>query len=134
MVEVNLEAQSTTVKEGNSIELTVTKLGESNIPVYVLLFTDDVTAKGKQAYLTVPYKSMNLKPIAAHEDYIPLNTTIIFSPNESSQTVLINTNDDSIVEREEVFVVQIVSNSRQVRVSDTGKINVTLVELIGKYL
>jgi len=47
VVEVNLEAQSTTVKEGNSIELTVTKLGESNIPVYVLLFTEDVTTKGK---------------------------------------------------------------------------------------
>jgi len=77
---------------------------------------------------------MSLKPIAAHEDYVPLNTTIIFSPNESSQTVLINTNDDSTIEREEVFAVQIMSNSTQVRVGDTGKINVTLVELIGKYL
>ena len=48
VVEVSLEAQSTTVKEGNPIELTVTKLGEANIPVSVLLFTEDVTAKGKQ--------------------------------------------------------------------------------------
>ena len=47
VVEVSLEANTTTVKEGSSIELTVTKLGEASIPVSVLLFTDDDTAKGK---------------------------------------------------------------------------------------
>jgi len=77
---------------------------------------------------------MSLLLIAAHEDYVPLNTTIIFSPNEGTQTVQINTYDDSIIEGSEVFTVQLVSNSRQVRVNDTEKINVTLVELIGKYL
>ena len=76
---------------------------------------------------------MSLKPIAAPEDYVLLNTTITFSPNETTQTVLINTIDDSIIESKEVFAVQLVSNSRQVRVSDTGTINVTLFELIGEF-
>ena len=47
VVEVSLEVQSTTVKEGETIELTVTKLGEASIPISVLLFTSDVTASGK---------------------------------------------------------------------------------------
>ena len=34
------------VNEGDSVELTVTKLGESSIPVSVLLFTADVTTEG----------------------------------------------------------------------------------------
>jgi len=46
VVVINLEANSTVVKEGNSIELTVTKLGEASIQISVLLYTDDVTAKG----------------------------------------------------------------------------------------
>ena len=46
VVVVNLEVNSNIVKEGDSIKLTVTKLGESNIPVSVLLVTADVTAKG----------------------------------------------------------------------------------------
>jgi len=50
VVEVSLEAQSTTVKEGGSIELIVTKLGEASIPISVLLFTSDVTANGKHVY------------------------------------------------------------------------------------
>ena len=81
---------------------------------------------------TVLHETMSLICFAAYEDYVPLNTTITFSPNESIQTVLINTTDDSIFESSEVFAVQLVSNSRQVWVSDTGVINITLVEL-GKY-
>ena len=53
VVEVSLKANSTTVKEGDSIELTVTKFGEANIPVSVLLFTCDDTAKGKAPVLHI---------------------------------------------------------------------------------
>ena len=76
---------------------------------------------------------MSFIHFAAHEDYVPLNTTITFSPDESTQTVLINTINDSIIESKEVFAVQLVSNSRQVQVSDIGTINVTLFELIGEF-
>ena len=76
---------------------------------------------------------MSLKPIAAPEDYVLLNTTITFSPNETTQTVLINTNDDVIIESGDVFAVQIVSNSRRVQIRNTGVINITIAEITGKY-
>ena len=52
VVEVSLKANSTTVKEGDSIEITVTKLGEASIPISVPLFTYDGSATGKHLCYT----------------------------------------------------------------------------------
>lgn len=64
--------------------------------------------------------------LAAHEDYVPLNTTITFSPNESRKMLMVNTNNDSIIEDSEIFVLKIVSNSKQVSVHNTEGIRITI--------
>ena len=63
---------------------------------------------------------------AGHEDYGPLNTTVTLSPNESRKTLIITTHDDSIVDQNETFTVQLVSNSKQVSIHNTEVITITI--------
>ena len=70
--------------------------------------------------------SVRITSLAAHEDYDPLNTTITFSPNESTKTIIVNTNNDSIIETNETFAVKLVSNSKQVSLRNTEGVTITI--------
>jgi serine/threonine protein kinase/sugar lactone lactonase YvrE len=77
------------------------------VPASMAVFTVNLSAPGEDP-ITVAYSTSNSSAIAG-SDYVPTSGTLVFEPGVTSRTIIVPTIDDSELEGDETFYVNLTS-------------------------